>query len=292
MFSSYHISNATIAEYHKEIVKRQLAWLHGYPSTLTELALTMAQVGLEPIRSVKVITTGAENLTDYQIKQMQQAFPEAIVRTHYGLTEGVANMSQDKDGNWLVDEDFAYVEFVPVDETGLCRIVGTGFSNKAFPLVRYDTGDLAIVRKVEGRDEIISIEGRQTDFIRLKDGRRLGPLNQLTKDCLNIAAIQYVQNREGDVRIKIVRGADYTEKEEAHLKSNIKARLDGDYDFPIEYVDKIERTKSGKVRFVVSELNNMNKNTVITPPRKHNRYACVVINMRHAARPARERRAA
>lgn len=44
-------------------------------------------------------------------------------------------MSQDVHGRWKIDEDFAYVEFVPISEEDptICRIVGTGFSNYAFP---------------------------------------------------------------------------------------------------------------------------------------------------------------
>ena len=90
----------------------------------------------------------------------------------------------------------------------------------------------------------------------------------------------------------MVKDINYTDKDETFLMKEASSRFGNEVALRITYCEQIERTKVGKVRFVVSELNNMNKNTVITPPRKHNRFACAVINMRHAARPARERRAA
>lgn len=256
MFSSYHINEDTISSYYQEIKKRKLKWLHGYPSTLTELSSQIVKAGLPPIDQVKVITTGAENLSEYQIAQMGRAFPKAIVRTHYGLSEGVANMSQDTKGEWHVDFDFCYVEFVPVDESGLCRIIGTGFWNQAFPLVRYDTGDLATVEMDDkGKvTRIISVDGRQSDFLKLPDGRRVGPLNQILKVCDHIVSIQFVQKKDGGVTVKVVRSSDYNDIDERNLRNSIAERLKGDFEYKIEYVNSIERTKSGKLRLVVLEI--------------------------------------
>ena len=256
MFSSYHINQHTISFYHQEIIKRKLKWLHGYPSTIAELSSQIVKAGLPEIDSVTIITTGAENLSDYQIFQMSKAFPHAIIRTHYGLSEGVANMSQDKEGEWRVDNDFCYVEFEPTDDGGLCRIIGTGFWNQAFPLVRYDTGDLATVeRDVEGNViRIISVDGRQSDFLTLPDGRRVGPLNQVLKVCEHIVSIQFVQQKGGEVIVKVVCDTDYTDKDERQLRKSLEERLKGDFNYRIDYVSSIEKTKSGKSKLVISEL--------------------------------------
>ena len=151
MFSSDHLTNENANLYRNEIEKRSLTWLHGYPSHIARLSSFIINEGLKPVECVSIVTTGAENILPNQVELIKTAFPNAIVRQHYGLNEGVANISQDINEEWHVDDDFCFVEFIPVssEEPNVCRIVGTGFSNDAFPLIRYDTGDLATVENAK-----------------------------------------------------------------------------------------------------------------------------------------------
>jgi len=50
---------------------------------------------------------------------------------HYGMAEGVANISQCENGKLHVDEDFAAVECLPIDEGGesdCYKVIGTNVS--------------------------------------------------------------------------------------------------------------------------------------------------------------------
>jgi phenylacetate-CoA ligase len=257
MYSSYHLNAETVKYYYDDIKKRQLTWIHGYPSATSILSALIVENGLEPIETVKWITTGAESLMEHQIEIIHKAFPNAIVHTHYGLTEGVSNLSQDKDGRWYSDEDFAYTEFIPVDEKDptICRIVGTGFTNYAFPLVRYDTGDLAKVEWVDGKPYIIEIYGRQEESVELPNGVKLVWLGLVFKNCINIKEAQVHQIRRDLIELKVVKSKNYTEKEEELLLKEASSRFGNDVELKITYCDKIERTKAGKVRFVVSDLH-------------------------------------
>lgn len=256
MYSSYHLNLDTVQFYYDDIKKRKLTWLHGYPSSCSLIASLIIEKGLEPIKSVKWITTGAENLLEHHIQMMKKAFPNAMIRNHYGLSEGVANFSQDKQGRWHIDYDFSYPEFIPVDknEPSICHIVGTNFNNKAFPLVRYDTGDLAKIRWNDGNPEIIEIYGRQEDYIELPNGVKLGRLDHIFKDCVNIKEAQIHQIRLDLIELKVVKGTHYTDKDEVLLKKEASSRFGMDVELIITYCDRIERTKAGKVRFVLSDL--------------------------------------
>lgn len=256
MYSSHHLTKETVKDYYDDIRERSLTWLHGYPSSASMLASLIVDQCLEPITSVKWITTGAENLLEHQVQIIKKAFPNAIVRTHYGLAEGVANFSQDIEGKWYVDDDFCYVEFIPVDENdpSICRIVGTGFSNKAFPLIRYDTGDLAKVGWKDDKPEIMEIYGRQEDYIELPNGVKLGRLDHIFKDCVNIKEAQIHQIRKNLIELKVVKETNYTQTDEIQLLKEASSRFGKDVELHIKYCDHIERTKAGKVRFVISEL--------------------------------------
>lgn len=258
MYSSYHLNSDTINYYYNDIRKRSLKWLHGYPSSVTLLANLFIENNLGPIESVKWVTTGAENLLAHQMDRIKAVFPNCIVRNHYGQSEGVANFSQDKDGKWKIDDDFAYVEFIPVDENDstICRIVGTGFSNKAFPLIRYDTGDLAKINWSNGKPEIIEIYGRQEDYIELPNGVKLGRLDHIFKDCVNIKEAQIHQIRKDLIELKVVKDNHYSPSDERFLLKEASTRFGNDVQITICYCDRIERTKSGKVRFVISDIIN------------------------------------
>ncbi len=256
MYSSYHLNSETIALYHKDITDRKLTWMHGYPSSASILSSLIIENGLKPIECVKWITTGAENLLEHQVNTISRAFPNAIVRTHYGLTEGVANFSQSKDGKWHIDDDFAYVEFIPLssDDNSVCKIVGTGFFNKAFPLIRYDTGDLAKIKWIGNHPEIIEIYGRQEDYIELPNGVKLGRLDHIFKDCVNIKEAQIHQIRINLIELRIVKEKNYSITDEKQLLKEASSRFGDEVEIKITYCNQIERTKAGKVRFIVSDL--------------------------------------
>lgn len=263
MYSSLHLTAESVGSFHQDIKDRKLPWLHGYPSHIAKFAALALDKGLEPLTDVKWVTTGAENLVGNQIMLMQKMFPNALIRQHYGLMEGVANISQNKDGEWIVDDDFAFVEFVPVseDNPNVCRIIGTGLSNPAFPLIRYDTGDIATVeRSDDGTVRVVSIDGRSSNVIKGPEGFEINEarLSIVLHDFNNIVEAQFVQHALTDIDLLIVRNSSYSEYDEKQLRTNISECFDKRMNINIKYVEEVEKTKSGKLKLVVSE---------ITPPR-------------------------
>ncbi|MCL4218677.1 MAG: hypothetical protein KJ052_16955, partial [Candidatus Hydrogenedentes bacterium] len=176
----------------------------------------------------------------------------------YGLAEAVANISEDRDGVLRVDEDFAAVEFIPNGEGQGYRIIGTNLSNLATPLLRYDTMDLADLP--DGADEagewgrrVATIDGRKEDYIVLSDGTRIGRMDHVFKDLVQITEAQLVQRAPGKVLVRIVRGAGYSGEDERALRRELRKRVGDLADFQIDYVEAIARSSTGKLRFVVSE---------------------------------------
>jgi len=259
MFSTLHLTRETVVLFRDEIERRKLQWLHGYPSHIAKFAAFALDAGLEPLKGVKWVTTGAENLLGNQLSLMQRMFPNAMIRQHYGLMEGVANMSQDINGEWLVDDDFAYVEFIPVseDNPNVCRIIGTGFSNPAFPLIRYDTGDLATVEwKPDGSVRVLRIDGRSSNVLKGPDGFEINEarLSIVLHDFNNIVEAQFIQNSLTDIDSLIVRNSAYNEADEHKLRANISECFDKRMSVNIIYVEEIERPTSGKLKLVVNKM--------------------------------------
>jgi phenylacetate-CoA ligase len=262
MFSTYHLSPQTVDTYVAEIRERELEWLHGYPSALSLLATVAEDRGVEPPSSVEVVTTGAETLFDHQRAAIERVF-DARVHQHYGLAEAVANISECPAGTLHVDEDFAYVEFLSQDGSDGKRIVGTNWSNPAFPLLRYDTGDLATVSKsgcscgIPGRC-VDSLLGRVEDYVVRPNGARVGRLDHIFKDAETVSEGQLYQPSRERVVVRIVPREDYTDRTEAQIRSKTRDRLGADINVDFEYREEIPRTDSGKIKFVVSDVDEAN----------------------------------
>jgi len=256
MFSGYHLSPDTAKAYLEEIRRSKLQWIHGYPSLIALLGQYAIELDLQT--SMRWVTTGAEGLLASQRKIIREAFGVEPIE-HYGMAEGVANISECPAGKLHVDEDYAALEFVPCEEPGLYRVVGTGFANSAFPLIRYDVGDVVSLADETcdcGRHGrlVNAIDGRQEDFVIMKNGARLGRLDHIFKDCIHVKEAQLVQAEVGAMVVCVVKGRQYSAEDERQLREEIEKRVGEFLDYSIEYVEQIERTKRGKLRFVVSTV--------------------------------------
>jgi phenylacetate-CoA ligase len=255
LFSQYHLRPGTVASYVREMARRGLPWLQGYPSFLTHLATLIAQAGLQPLRP-RTITFGAENVLPAQSRIVEEVFG-SVPHQHYGLAEMVANASECPAGRLHIDEDFASVELLPSVD-GTCRIIGTSLQNLAMPFIRYDTGDLARVASepcacgLPGR-VLDSIDGRREDLLELKDGAMVGRLDHLFKDAVRVAEAQIRQPERGRCTIAIVPRPGFGDADREALLAECRARFGDRLDVEIILVEALPRTSRGKLRLVVRE---------------------------------------
>lgn len=256
IFSAYHLTDLTATAYLDAIKRRHLTWLHGYPSVLALVADYALRLDIDLSDTVRLVTTGAESLLSHQRQLIQQAFG-VVVREHYGQAEGVANFSECPSGRLHVDEDYALVEFLPTSDPGQFRIVGTNLTNPAFPLLRYDTQDLATLSEDKcecgRRGRIVSaVDGRKEDYLILSDGSRVGRLDHIFKDIMEVREAQFQQSIPGHAHLYIVRGHNYSDSVERRLRAEIMTRIGDRAHVEICYTERIERTATGKLRFVIS----------------------------------------
>jgi phenylacetate-CoA ligase len=254
LYSMYHISPDTLRFYIDDLQERKLNWIHGYPSVLSLLARYVLDAGVK-LRFTWV-TIGAENLAPWQKRLIEEAFG-CQCRQHYGSAEGVANFSECEAGNLHADEDFCAVELLPAPVPGQFFIVGTSLVNYAMPFIRYDTGDVCGTPLGScpcGRWGLVlsQIDGRREDYVLLRDGRMLGRLDHIFKDAVNILEAQIVQKEPGEAVVRIVPHQNWTQQDARSLRDEFRKRAGPHLDVTFEYCEKLERTATGKLRFVVS----------------------------------------
>lgn len=249
-FSAYHMNNNNMPHYIDALEKYKPIWIHGYPSSISFLAQYMIENDVKLSYDVQWITTGAENLHENQKNAIQKAFG-IYPYQHYGMTEGVANISENIHHKYMIDEDYAAVEFLRNESIDTYRIVGTSLTNYAMPLLRYEVGDNAVL-EVDDSRSVLTIDGRKEDYLVLSNGVTIGRLDHIFKDMVNVKEAQIFQDIDGKITFYVVRGKNYKVEDENRLHKEIKERI-GSEPYQISYKDKIARTKSGKIRFVISE---------------------------------------
>lgn len=259
IFSQYHMNAANMPYYVEELRLRKPPWLHGYPSLLAVLAGFMLDKDLDLGYPIRWVTVGAENLTSHQAMLIERAF-HTKPRQHYGMEEAVANFSECEYGNLHVDEDFSGVEFLPCEDGAGHRVVGTNFTNYAFPLIRYEVQDVVSLEggacpcSRPGR-VVCRVDGRLEDHIILHNGARFGRMDWVFKDALNVREAQVYQPKDGSIIIYVVRSNGFSLDDELKLKALLREYIGTENKVRFEYVERIQRTKSGKLRFVISEVD-------------------------------------
>jgi phenylacetate-CoA ligase len=175
------------------------------------------------------------------------------------MTEMVAGVAECDHGRLHVDEDYAAVEFISNPSGPGHKVIGTSFVNMAVPLLRYDVGDLVTLATDAcscGRPGrvLASIDGRKDDYVILRNGVRLGRVSRIFHNMTNIREAQIYQKLPGEIIVRIVRGKNYTDVDESVLLQQARKRVGDNTDILIKYVESIERSSNGKLRFVVSEI--------------------------------------
>jgi len=262
-FSSYHMTKENLNSYIKELNKFQPKLLHGYPSSVYLLALTNLNLGSNKV-SIPKVYCASETLFDWQRRVIEESF-NGQVFNWYGNSEMCANIVQCERGELHLKYEHSYVEILN-DKNENCsfgdtgRLVCTGFGNYVFPLIRYDIVDLVTLSsKLEckckrGGQIINKIEGRKEDYILTPDGRIVGRLDHLFKDALNVEAAQIIQNKIEEIILRLKINSKYSKIDEAAIIKEARLRLGEEIKILFEYVEEIERTKNGKFKFIVSNL--------------------------------------
>jgi phenylacetate-CoA ligase len=264
MFSSYHLSPWNLRHYAAELDRFQPLVICGYPSSLYLLAQGYKAHGSGSLKP-RAAYTASETLFDYQRRAIEEIFG-CKVFDWYGNSEMCANIVECEAGEKHLKLEHSLVEILnehdcPVSPGDTGRMVCTGFGNLAFPLVRYDIGDMVTLSANQhskcGRGGILieRVLGRVEDYVLTADGRLVGRLDHLFKDSLNVLEAQVLQREPGVVIVRLVRSAAYGPADENAIRAEASLRLGSDTVVRFEYVDALPRAANGKTRFIDSSLN-------------------------------------
>jgi phenylacetate-CoA ligase len=264
LFSLYHMTPSNLEKYVHAIHKTRAHYVMGYPSALHLVARTMLDMGMPlPPGRLKAVFTSSESLLAYQRSAIEEAFA-ARVWDRYGTSEFAVSMTACAAGNLHVDMEFCIVEVEAQEETDQYvrgPLLVTGLAGHATPFIRYRIGDVGTRLKQGcscGRpgDVFSDIDGRNEDFVVTPDGRAVGRLDHIFKSQRSVLEAQILQDSKEAIEVLFVPAAGFDERDEAHLRAEIRARLGAEIHVDLTPVSLIRRERNGKFRAVKSRIGH------------------------------------
>jgi len=267
VISSYHLIDSIIPRLIDKIRKFEPKFLHVYPSTLTILANYFKENDIQPINSLKAVLCGSENLYDWQRSLFEQIF-KCRVFSWYGHEERAILASECEQSNrYHIVPEYGIAEFVSKEgntnptRNELVEIIGTSLTNFACPLIRYKTMDLALYsdQKCEcGRNYkmINGVEGRLQEILVSNDNRMITmtAINMHSDVFDNVKQFQFYQENRGEVILYIVKKSTYNDLDHKKILNELHQKLGNNFKVEIKFKKKIDRTHSGKYRFLIQKL--------------------------------------
>lgn len=251
--------------YFKQIAKRKIRFIRGFPSALFIFAKHLNSKGIR--YDMKGIFTSAEMLYDHQRELIERVFGRGIIDV-YGCGDGMAGAHQcELHQGYHINVETSYMEIlgpsaeeIKPGEEG--EIVVTSLHDYAMPMIRYSPGDRAIKgmamcecgRTLPVLDKII---GRTADLFELPNGRVLNGLSIPIEDWIEkIEKFQLIHEMPDLIRLKIIPKSSYSKKDEKAILDLLKYNAGEGIRIFIDIVDEIEQTSAGKFRYVISKVRN------------------------------------
>jgi phenylacetate-CoA ligase len=262
--SSYGMSRRNMIDYRYRINRFKPRLIEGYASALSLFAKFVQDYQLRMHQPRGVIST-AETLSSLQKKLIESVF-HCQVFNRYGSREvsGIAQECEQQDGLHVFAEH-VLVEVLdekdrPCPPGKIGKVVVTDLDNFAFPFLRYDIGDLAVATDRvcdcgRGLPLLAQVEGRVWDVIIAANGNRLVGTFWLVSGVKGIKQFQVLQEKAGELVIKVVPESAFNEEEKHKLLKNVAANCGPEMSAEVRRVDEIPQTESGKHRYVISRIS-------------------------------------
>lgn len=263
-FSLFHMSDENLKYYLKAFNNFKPSYVKGYPSGLYIFAKFIKDFGLK-VHKPKAFFSASEVLHDFQKKIIEEVF-QCNVYQWYGQVETTINLHECEHNRLHVKEEYGLLELLNDEGSDakpgeIAKAVATGWGNKGFPLIRYDTGDNMVLALEQnctcGKNGRIieKIIGRDEDFIITPDGRKIGRLDFIFKPLDTVSESQIIQESYDKILIKVVPLIGFTRSDEELIKKMISKYIGNSVQVRVERVKTIERMKNGKIRYVISKVS-------------------------------------
>jgi len=262
LITSYHLNDRRLRKAIRRINRSSALFLYGYSSTIFMIA-RFAKAKNYPIKSsIRAICSTSDMLYPNQRALIEEVFGVTVYDS-YGCPEGgIISFECDRHDGYHLNQDSAFVEIDSPDDKGFGKIISTPLYNYAFPMLRYDTGDVGKISEEVcscGRSlpKISELGGRIRDFVILNDGRYIHGafFNHFKPFYSNdwIDEYQIIQKDYDRLVIKISTRREPTDEDKNIIIKELQKGLLPDLKIEFD-LGGVEYTSGGKFRLIISEV--------------------------------------
>ncbi|MFN4326520.1 MAG: phenylacetate--CoA ligase family protein [Azonexus sp.] len=271
LLPAFEMNEANLDGFVDTIRTTRPAMLFGYPSSLSLIARHAEKRGKKMNNlGIKVAFVTSERLYDHQRDDIARVFGCPVANGYGGRDAGFIAHQCPQGGMHLTAEDII-VEIVdrdgrPVPKGQAGEVVVTHLATGDFPFIRYRTGDVAVMSDKpcscgRGLPLLEEIQGRTTDFVVAADGTIVHGLAVIypIRDIPGIKSFKVIQETQEHITVQLVLDKDCVPGINEKITEGIKARLGKSVEVAIERLSEIPPEKSGKYRYIVSHVANMER---------------------------------
>ena len=266
-FSVFDLSESKLDEFYRKLKSSKFEYIYGYTNSLLIFAKYLVQNNLvlnEECPTIKCCIVTAELLFEDDEKILSEGFGMKIIN-EYGASEvGVIGfMSNNK--KIVVSDETLFCEINNIDSLNdMGSLLITDLDNKAMPFIKYDLGDMVSfdLNLLHGKyNKIINkLYGRENDIIKLPSGK-ISPgftLYYVSKSILesNGDIKEYIirQTKIDEFIFDIVTDFPITSELRNEIELKMEQYLEPNLRIIIKRVEKIRKTRSGKIKHFISEI--------------------------------------
>ena len=266
-FPIFNLSDAVLETVLLKFQDKKFDYINGYTSSIVLFAkfLQKKNIVLTTVcPTLKCCVVTSEMLFEEDKLLMEKQFGVPVVN-EYGASELDLIAFQNPNGEWQVNSETLFVEILDDENKVLPngkegRIVITSLYNKAHPFIRYDIGDIGILdEKSTFKKPILKkLIGRTNDIAVLPSGKKSPGLTfyyvtkSIIEDDGNVKEFVVKQTKIDTFDIEYVSQNKLTENQILNIEKAIATYLEPRLTFTFTRKEKLERSKSGKLKQFVS----------------------------------------
>lgn len=266
-FPVFELSDRQLSVFLERFRRMGFGYIYGYTSAIVLFAqyVKRQRIVLKDVcPSLKCCIVTSEVCSREDRNLLRDVFGVEVVN-EYGASETGIIAFTDVDGDWAITSEDLYVEVVddanrPVEYGCTGKILISHLTNRAFPFIRYEIGDLGVLEKRGDKIILKELSGRVNDIIRLPSG---GVSAGLTFYYVSRSILEHLgivkefiirQTALDSFCFDVVSDRAFTHDEIAFLQGQMDVYLEPGLRLEINRVDCIERPPSGKIKHFYSEL--------------------------------------
>lgn len=269
LFDISNLGEERMKELCKIIDREKPICIRGYVSNFDIIAEYVRKNNIK-FPSLKIAIAGSEALQETTRNAVHQYIGCNIISQYADEECGILAQEAVETGNerFYLNQGSYVFELLKLDsdepaEYGqIGRIVVTDLFNYAFPIIRYDTGDTAIMARGDaisnGYDYITNLYGRRADLIFKPDGTPISPmiLSRTLKYYSEILQWQFIQESSQEYILRIIIRQNQTLNEK-QIINQLSDYLGKEALLRIEYANEIPCLQSGKQRPIVNKWKSL-----------------------------------